>query len=827
MLGNPLRIREDRHDVLGWAWLDDLVQDTRYAVRSLAKHKGFAATALSTLALGIGATTAIFTVVSGVILRPLPFPHPDRLVQLYGTSPLSPRGDAVANLETLRLESTSFEALVGYEVSARYLRDTGAAERVMTVQTERDFFSMLGVPPIRGRTFRADDPATVAVISEAFWNERLRGDPSVIGSAVILDDQPFAIIGVMPDSFQFPYGAASLLPGVASQGRTDLWILLDPPLGPRSRMGNVTGRLKANVHVRAAESELVVIARRLETQYPDTNRGRGVYLAPLSEVVVAAPVRRSLFILFGAVGIVLALACANVTNLSLVRMTLRSREVAVRSALGAGRLRLVRQFLTESFLLSLAGGASGLALARWGTNRLMLVAGAQIPRAHEVGLDWRAFLFVLAVCTLTGAALGVAPALIAARKDAQSVLQESDGRSTMGIGQRRLRDGLVVAEVALAFILAVGGAVLIRELIRLRNTDTGMATRNVVTFHLGHRMTSRGRERPFERDVRQFYEIEEQVRQLPGVRDAGFIQVLPLQNWGWTSNSSDFTIRGQPPQSTVFPIQLRYVTPGYFQALGIRIEKGRAFTARDDRDAPGVILINDTLARRSFGDDDPIGRETSRGTIAGVVADVRQVNLDQPAVPELYYPVAQNWSQVSELGMSLVVSTRDRPQPLIDPVRSVVRDVNPNFAIFNVKTMDRVIADSLSDFTLYLSLLASFAALALLLASTGTYGVIAYIATSRMREFAIRAALGAERAHVTRLVLGHAVRLTAIGLGGGLCGALTAAPLLQNLPVSVRPPDVATVAPVAVLIATVAVAACLLPARRAANVDPMSTLRNE
>ncbi len=303
--------------------------------------------------------------------------------------------------------------------------------------------------------------------------------------------------------------------------------------------------------------------------------------------------------------------------------------------------------------------------------------------------------------------------------------------------------------------------------------------------------------------------------------------MLPLQNWGWSSNSSDFRRRGEPPPLATFPIELRYVTPGYFQALGIPIRKGRPLSAQDTRDTPRVILINEALARRSFGTDDPVGRETTRGTIVGVVGDVRQVNMDQAAVPELYHPIAQNWSQVSELGLTLVVSAQDRPDASIEAVRSVVRDVNPNLAVFGVKSMDRVVADSLADFTLFLLLMASFAALALLLASTGTYGVLAYIAASRTREFALRVALGADRGRVTRLVLGQGLRLTALGLILGVAAALAAAPLLRNLPVTVPRPTVATIVPVAILIGAIALLACCIPAYRAARVDPMTALREE
>jgi putative ABC transport system permease protein len=818
--GNLLRLREEGVDASGWRWLEHLAQDIRFGVRTLIRNPGFTLTAVSTLAIGIGANAAVFSVVSGVILRPLPFSQAERLVQLVGTSPLTPEGGPIRNLGEYRNESQSFDALVGYEVSASYLRDASGPDRVMTVRTERDFFPMLGVEPIRGRTYTAEDASTVAVIGERFWMNRLGGNPSVVGTSLLLDDQPFTIIGIMPESFQFPYRAGSLLRGVASEARTDIWTPFASPLSPRGQIGKVTGRLKANVSVTAAQSELTLISSRLEAQYPDTNKGRSVRIVPLADAVVASSVRRPLLVLFGAVGLVLALACANVANLSLVRMTLRSREVVVRSALGAGRFRLVRQFLTESLILSIAGGAVGLALAWWATGQVLLSASAYIPRAHEVGLDWRVFVFLFVVCTVTGIALGLAPAIVAGRKGSASILQESGGRSTMGGGLRRLRDGLVVAEVALAFFLAVGATLLIRELIRLWNTDPGMVTRNVVTLHVGHRRTPRT-------DVRQFYEMTERVAALPGVRAVGFSQMLPLQSWGWNSSSSDFRVRGTPPRMPVFPIELRFVTPGYFQALGIPVRRGRAFTLQDDPNAPPVIVINETLARRSFPGEDPVGKDTTRGTIVGVVGDVRQANLDRPSLPELYTAIAQNWSQVSELGLTLVVSTQDRPEPIIDAVRAVVRDVNPNLAIFDVKTMDRVVADSLSDFTLYLSLMTAAAGLALLLAITGTYGVISYIATSRTREFAIRVALGADRGRVTRLVVGQGARLTILGLGLGLCGALTASRWLGDLPVTVRPPDVVTTVPIALLIAVVAVVACLVPARRAAASDPIGALRSE
>jgi putative ABC transport system permease protein len=360
----------------------------------------------------------------------------------------------------------------------------------------------------------------------------------------------------------------------------------------------------------------------------------------------------------------------------------------------------------------------------------------------------------------------------------------------------------------------------VRELIRLRNTDMGMVPQNVVTFHIG-------RAGLYGSDGQEFYEIADRVSRLPGVRAAGFTQLLPLQNWGWNSNSSDFFVKGQAPRQPFFPIELRFVTPGYFQALGIPIRKGRGFGDSDTRSAPGVILINEALAHRYFGDEDPVGKQMNRGTIVGVVGDVRQVNIDRTAVPELYTPIAQNWSHLPQLGLTLVVSAQGSAEPLIDAVRSVVRDVNPVLAVFNVMSMDRVVQSSLADFTLYLSLMAFFAAVALVLAATGTYGVISYIVTSRAREFAIRVALGADSVRVTRLVLRQGLGLTVLGLVCGLGAAAAATPLLRYAPMTIRQPNVTTIVPVIALIVLVAVAACVVPARRAANVDPVSVLRQE
>jgi putative ABC transport system permease protein len=818
--GNPLRLREEAADVWGWRWLDDFGQDLRFAARTFGRgHRTYAAAAILTLAIGIGATTAVFTVVSGLLLRPLPFPHADRLVALRGTTPHPAQGTQVTNLPIYRDESRAFEAFAAYDVFARYMRDDDGVERVMAVRTEQAFFPMLGVPALYGRTYDAADGGATVVLSEGFWRRRFGGG-EIIGRSLTLDDKPYTVVGIMPESFQFPYRAGSLLEGPAAQQRTDLWMPYEQPLPPRARLGSVIGLLKPGATLIAAQAELTAIAARIDAIVPN-NRGQGVSITPLADSVVPAPTRRLLLLFLSAVAIVLTLACANVANLSLARMMVRQREVAVRAALGASLSRLGRQFLTESLFVAFIGGTAGMLLAWALLKRLIAAAAPYLPRAHEVTFDWRVFLFALAMCAAVGIAVGLAPALIAARRDPRATLNESTGQSTTSIRQRRLRDSLVIAEVALAFVLGIAASAVFRELVRLHRTDPGLAPHNVLTFHVGQKRGA------VAQDGLRFYEIADRVRQLPGVQAAGFAQMLPLQSWGWEANAVDFVVRGRPRRTDEFTMELRFVTPGYFEAMGIPIRRGRGFTSFDTRARAGVIIINEALARRAFPNEDPIGLVTTRGTIVGTIGDVRQSGLDRPASPEVYTPIAQNWSQVSDLGMTLVVRTHDRPEPLVDSIRSIIHEVDPAQAIFGVKSMDAVVAESLSGFTLSLSILSAFALLAVVLALSGTYGVISCIASSRMREFAIRVALGSGAGRVIRFVLGQGLLLTGMGLAAGLCAALLAAPLLRAAPVTVGRPDAVTIVPVALLIGIVVAVAALVPARRAARVDPMTALRTD
>ncbi|HKH73700.1 MAG TPA: ABC transporter permease [Vicinamibacterales bacterium] len=821
--GNSLRLREESIDAWGWRWLEQLGQDVRFAVRTLRKSPGFTATVVLTLALATGATVSIFSIVNGVLLRPLPFPNPDRLVQVYGRNFTSdvglPSPDAVngpvgtIELAQYAVQSTTFAGFAAYDLGTRHLDGPAGPERLTAISADRTFFSVLGVEPIAGRTFRPDDPLDVVVISGGLWQRRFGSDTSLVGSKVTLDGRPFTVIGVMPERFQFPYGAASLLDGALPESRTDVWVP-SPPLPPLSnnvprRRERVTARLKPGVSVDAAAAELRVIAQRVEDEhYASVGRRVGVRVMPLAEEVIE-PVRRSLWILLGAVGLVLAAACANMANLVLARMTVRARELVTRTALGAGTSRLIRQFLVEGLTVSLAGGSGGALMAIWGTNVLLTLGAAKIPRAHEVTLDWRVFALLLAACIAIAVVVGIVGAYAASRASGQ--LAKQSGHATMGRTYARVRDGLVIVEVSLAFVLAIGAALVAREAVRLRSVPSGVVTENVLTLHLTPRT-----------QAADYYGIEQRVAALSGVRGAGLTQLVPLQNWGW---NADFRVLGRPTPSRALA-GLRYVTPGYFRAMGIRVVRGREFTAYDDEAAPRVIVVNEALVRRYLPDEDPIGVDLDRGTIVGVIRDVRQAGLDRPAEPEIFYPAAQNVTAASDIGMSLVVRTDEPPEALTGQIRAAVREVNPRLAIFNVKTMNDVLADSMWELNLYGWLITMFATLALVLAAIGLFGVMSYTVTARMREFAVRLALGSNPAGLGRLVLRRGAWLAVFGL---MLGAFATEQLLiafGTLPIGGRP-DLSIYVLVAAMLLMLAFAACLIPAIRVASLNPVTALRQE
>jgi putative ABC transport system permease protein len=810
-----------RHSRTG-ASLEAMFQDLLYAWRSLKKSPGYAVTAICTLALGIGANTVIFSVVSGVLLRPLPFSHPDRLVQLNESDPTN--GFSVVSypdLEDWREQSSSFEAMIAYGNVSKDLQSVGEPERIPAVWAERGLFQLLGVKPILGRTFREDDALNVVVLSSGLWKSRFGGEPSCMGHKIVLDGEPYTIIGVMPEVFQFPYRSS----------HTQLWIPWHvPPQYAQNRnyhVDFVVARLKNKVPVSTAKRELKTVAKRLEANYPETNKGRGALITPLSEIVTGHA-RPALLTLLGTVGMVLLIACANVMNLFLARMANRRHEIAIRSALGAGRLRLLRQLLTESILVSTIGGGAGLLLALSSSRLLLNLASAHIPRAWEIGLDWRVFCFLGVVSVGAGVFFGLAPALSVSQVEVQTGLRDRQGSRTVGYASsrwsgRHLRDSLVIAEIMMAFILLTGAGLLSKAFLRLQRTPTGLVTDKVLTLHMSVVLRDYSPRGSYDRYLRQ---LEEGITRIHGVRAVGFIQYLPLQNWGWTGGFSIIGHQRQAAQQEA-RAELRYVSSGYFQAFGIPLRKGRLFNNRDTSESQSVVLVNEALARRYFLNENPIGQRTDRGTIIGVVGDVRQSGLDHPATPEIYYPFAQNWSATSDAGVSLAVSTFGQPEAAAKEVRDAIRKVNPHQALFDVKTMDQIIAESIFDLNLYRWLIGLFAGLALMLAIAGIYGVISYAVAARTQDFGIRLALGADRGRVFRLVLREGSVLVASGLLLGAAGAFALTRTLKSFVPSVTSVDPIVWVLVSLLLALVAIMACSAPARRAARVDPNVALRYE
>jgi predicted permease len=686
---------------------------------------------------------------------------------------------------------------------------------------DREFFTVLGVSAAHGRTFTQDDPASVVLLSDGAWKRLFAEDPNAIGRTIVVSGnrwdpvqrrsviqrRELTILGVMPESFQFPYGASSTFPGALPENRTDIWIA-EERLG--GRVPFVIGRMKPGVTAQAAQDELEIIEKRLDATTPSPYRPTGVRLTPLSDEVLGS-VRRSLWLLFGAVGLVLVAACANIANLLLARTTARTQEVVTRAALGAGPGRLVRQFLVESLALSLVGGLLGVAVAWWGVDVLVAVGAAKIPRAHEIHLDWMAFAFLLGICAIASMLFGLAPALIASRADAQNITKEAGGRSTVAGRYSRMRDTLVVAEIALAFVLACGAAGVIRELDRLGRIDSGMITENVMTLHLTPRVPDR-----------DYLTIEQRVRELPGVTGAGFIQMVPLQNWGWLGN---YRVLSRPPDQPRPIVELRTVTPGYFDTLGIPV-RGRMLTEADIDATPRTVLVNETLARKHFPGEDPIGQTLDRGVIVGVVGDVRQTRLDRPVEPEIYQIVSRDAGIATDIGLTLMVRAAVPPESLVSAVRAAVKNVNPVIAIFDVKSMDQVVTDSVWELNLYRWLIGMFSVLTLALAAIGLYGVIAYNVASQTREFAVRIALGSEPLDLARMVLGRGLRLASLGLGVGIATALLLRVWLRNLPEGMRF-DLTTLAVIASLLVAIALGACLVPAVRVAAVNPAVALRRD
>jgi len=813
--------------------MNRLLQDIRYGARRLLKRRGFTLIAVLTLALGIGANTTIFSVVNSVLLRPLPYRDSERLVMVWQT--FLKKGWPQVPVTTLdfadiKAQSRSFDEMATAFLDKEDYSLTGAgdAEQVSGMAISANMFDLLGARPALGRNFLGDEDTVghdrVVVISHGLWQRKFGGEPQVIGKTINLDSQLYTIIGVMPAGFEFPPPVSRGMLNVSAS--RDLWVPLVITRPNRdSHSLAVIARLKPEVTVAQADAEIATIARQLEQQYPATNSDTGTSLSSLHEQVVQN-VRPALWLLFGAVGFVLLIACANIASLLLTRATAQRREMAVRAALGANRSDLLRQLLVETLLLALAGGGLGLLAALWGIDLLRALNPGKLPRLAEVAVDFRVFAFTALMSLLTGLLFGLAPALHASRVNLSECLK-LNARGLAGAASGRLRSLLVISEVALALVLLAGAGLLIRSFNHLMNVDPGFSPHNLLTA--GIRLP--GLRYANDEQVAAFnQQLVERVAQLPGVVSVGTVNSLPITGF---QAATGIYIEGRPAATSISELPLvnqRVVSPGYFQTMGIRLIKGRVFTDLDRRDTMRVVLINETLAERYFAGEEAIGKrikidsqEAPWSQIVGVVGDVRHAGLTQQIEPETYVPYTQDSWGV----MALVVRTTNDPASLAAAVRAQVWTIDKEQPVFSVKTMDEILATSLAAERFNLILLGSFAAIALLMATMGIYGVSAYTVSQRTQEIGIRMALGAQPGNVLKLILYWAMRLILIGVACGLAAAFALTRLMESLLFGTSATDPATFAMVSLLLAGVALGACFVPARRATRVDPLVALRYE
>ncbi|MGB7921783.1 MAG: ABC transporter permease [Pyrinomonadaceae bacterium] len=813
--------------------IETLWQDVRYGMRMLLKRPGFTLVAVLALALGIGANSAIFSVVNAVLLRPLPFDDPERLVVVWEKRPRQNR-DAVpaspADFVDWQKQNQVFERMAAHMPRAFNLTGAGEPEQIVGQLVTADFFSVLGVKAAEGRTLLAevDRPGgeRAVVISHALWQRRFGGDRSLVGKSIRLDDEGVTVVGVMPPAFQYPEGdsemwvaSRAVVPEASLPGNPD-------PLTIRSlHYLNVIARLKQGVTREQAQAEMETISGRLEQQYPNENTGHTSRVVSLHEQLVG-DVRPALLVLLGAVGFVLLIACANVANLLLARATARQKEMSIRTALGAGRLRLVRQLLTESTLLSLMGGAVGLMLALWGVDLLVALSPEDLPRLKEISLDGRVVGFTLSVSVLTGMIFGLAPALQASKQDLSGALKESARGASSGIGRRRTRNLLVIAEVALALVLLVGAGLMVRSFWRLQQADPGFNPQNVVSMELSLPSSKYAK----EEQMADFYKkVIGRIETLPGIESVGATWMLPLSG---QDAGSGFEIEGRPPSAPGEGQRSTFssVTPRYFRTMGIPLIKGRDFNDQDTATTPGAVIINETFARRYFPGEDPLGKRMRRGgenkpwlTVVGIVGDVKHLSLAAEPRTEFYLSSLQS----PQSFMNVVVRTASDPVNLMAAIRQEVWAVDRDQPVANVETMRQLVANSVASARFNTLLLGVFASVAMILAAVGIYGIMAYSVIQRTHEIGIRMALGAGRRDILRMVVGQGMTLAVVGVAIGLLASFALTRVMSSLLYGVTATDPLTFAGVALALVVVALLACYIPARRATKVDPMVALRYE
>lgn len=802
--------------------MDTLLQDIRYAIRGFLKRPGFTAIALIALALGIGANTAIFSLVNAVLLRPLPFTEPSRLIWVFGSVRNGTNRASVAPLDYLdfRQQNSTFEQFAALFVVPQpvNLTGNGEPERLSAAAVTGNYFAAMGATPMLGRGFQIaneqPEQNQVAVLSYALWQRRFAGDPAIVGKTVMLAGKSSEIIGVMPQEFSFPQTA-------------ELWVPLNFDSGPEMKQRKAhflrpVGRLKPGITLAQAQADMDAVARHLEEQNPDSNTGWGLRLVPLQEQLVGN-IRPTLLILFGAVGFVLLIACANVANLLLVRAASREREIALRTALGAGRLRIVRQMITESVLLALGGGALGGLLAIWGIELLVKLGAGSIPSTARVKVDLTVLAFTFAVSVSTGVLFGLAPALRTLKLNLTETLKEGGRSGSEGSPRNRIRSVLVVIESAVAVVLLIGAGLLIRSFMRLQDTSPGFDSHGVLTM----RIELPRAKYPTPDKAANFYaQLEKRVAGLPGVESAGLISELPLSG---QPNDMPFTVEGRPPLAPDQKLgaDFRRINDQYFKAMHIPLLRGRNFTAQEAHEAAKVIIISDLFAQQIFPNEEPLGKRLVTSfrnephEIIGVVGDIRHRTMEADPLPAMYLPTIQTGS------MNLVLRTAGDPANLASGVRREVQAIDPDQPVAAVRTMDDWIDNSFAASRYRTALLGLLALVALVLASTGIYGVMSYSVAQRTHEIGVRMALGARRFDVLRLVVSQGMVLVLVGVAVGVAGAFALTRLMETLLFGVTAKDPLTFVAVAALLTLVAFVACYIPARRATKVDPLEALRYE
>jgi putative ABC transport system permease protein len=818
--------------------METFLKNVRHGLRSLAKSPGFSTVAILTLALGIGANTAIFSVINAVLLQPLSYPEPDRLVELELSSPEG-TGDitSIPKFNIWRQQSQAFDSVAAYDFGGPGINVTGGErpEQLQGIRVSADFFRVFGAPVILGRAFTAEEdrpggPA-VALISNGLWRSRFGGDPAVIGRTMDLAGEPFEIIGVLGKNF-------------ANGSKNDLWMPLQPDPGSidQGHYLRCTARLKPGVTVQQAQAAMKLAAEQFKQKFPKELQPTDTFTAiPLREREIG-DVRSGLLILFGAVGFVLLIACANVANLLLARGTGRRREIAIRSALGAARMQLIWQLLTESLLLALAGSILGLGLGYAGVRLLLATNSGSIPRIGEngaaVSLDWHVLAFTLGSALLTGVLFGLAPAFIVSRTDISNTLRESGARSGSSLGHTRVRSALVITEMALALILLVGAVLLIRTFAALRGVDPGFNTHNTLTMNMslaGPRFTKAAPVDQLERDVRQ------RLENLPGVTASTLTCCLPLEG----GFGLPFSIEGQPPkQGDDSQATWIDIAPHYFDVFQIPVVKGRAFNDRDNGAGALVVIVNQAFAKKFFPKGDALGSHMTIGKgvgpefeepvreIVGIVGDVRQDSLDQPPSPAMYVPIAQVRDGVIALNNHIgaaewLVRTAVPPFSLSNDIQREIREASGGLPVAHVRSLEQLLSESTARDNFYMTLLTIFAAVALLLAAIGIYGVMAYSVTQRTQEVGVRMALGATSRQVQSMMVRQGFKLAAVGVVIGVAASLALGRVLKTLLFGVKPWDPVSFVLVTILLVGVSLFATYIPARRASHVDPMVALRYE